>query len=379
MKKKYIVTPGPVDVPPQVLLAMAQPIIHHRSPEYTPIFKEVNEGLQYVFQTKNPVLTFASSGTGAMESAVVNLLSPGDKMLAVVAGKFGERWMDIGKAYGLTPIIEEVTWGYGVDPKRIDEHLQNNPDIKVVFTTLCESSTGALSDIKAIAEIVSKTNAVLVVDAISGLLTTPLKTDEWNVDVVIGGSQKALMVPPGLAFASVSEKAWALVKQSKLPKFYFSWDKAKKNLEKDTTPFTPAITTTFGLQAALKMIREEGIENVWKRHDRLASAMRAGVKELGLEVYTKDVAPTLTAIVAPEGVDGKVWLKVLRDKFGVTAAGGQGDVTGKIIRIAQMGYASNFDVIVGLSAVELSLSDMGYKLNIGTGVKAALEYLDQHK
>jgi len=379
MKKKYIVTPGPVDVPPQVLLAMAQPIIHHRSPEYTPIFKEVNEGLKYVFQTANPVLTFASSGSGAMESAVVNLLSPGDKMLAIVGGKFGERWFDIGKAYGLDPIIENVEWGYGVDPGRIAEQLKNNPDIKVVYSTLCESSTGALMNIKALADTVSKTDAILVVDAISGLLTTPLKTDEWNIDVVVGGSQKALMTPPGLAFASVNNKAWEMVKKSKLPKFYFSWDKARKNLEKDTTPFTPAITTIFGLQAALKMIKEEGIENVWKRHDRLASAMRAGVKALGLDVYTKAVAPTLTAISVPEGVDGKAWPKVLRDKFGVTVAGGQGDVTGKIIRIAQMGYASTFDVTVALSAVELSLSDMGYKVNIGAGVKAALEYLDQNK
>jgi aspartate aminotransferase-like enzyme len=379
MKKKYIVTPGPVDVPPQVLLAMAQPIIHHRSPEYTPIFKEVNEGLQYVFQTQNPVLTFASSGSGAMESAVVNLLSPGDKMLAVVGGKFGERWADIGKAYGLDPIVLEVEWGYSVKAEQVEAALKKNPDVKVVYTTLCESSTGALLDVKAIAEVVKKTNAILVVDAISGLLTTPLKTDEWGIDVVVGGSQKALMTPPGLAFAAVGPRAIALNKESKLPKFYFSWQKALKNLEKDTTPFTPAITTTFGLQAALKMIREEGIENVWKRHDRLASAMRAGVVALGLNIYTKDVGPTLTAICAPEGVDGKAWLKVLRDKFGVTAAGGQGDVTGKIIRIAQMGYASTFDVTTALSAVELSLSDMGYKVNIGAGVKAALEYLNQNK
>ncbi len=379
MKKKYIVTPGPVDVPPQVLLAMAQPIIHHRSPEYTPIFKEVNEGLQYVFQTRNPVMTFSSSGSGAMESAVVNLLSPGDKMLAVVGGKFGERWADIAKAYGLDPIVLEVEWGYAVKPEQIEAALQKNPDIKAVYTTLCESSTGAVADIKAIAEVVKKSKAVLVVDAISGLLTTPLKMDKWEIDVVVGGSQKALMTPPGLAFAAVSERAVALSKESKLPKFYLSWQKALKNLEKDTTPFTPAITTTFGLQAALKMIREEGIENVWKRHARLASAMRAGVKALGLQIYTKDFGPTLTAICAPEGIDGKAWLKVLRDKFGVTAAGGQGDVTGKIIRIAQMGYASTFDVTTALSAVELSLSDMGYKLNLGAGVKAALEYLEQNQ
>lgn len=377
--KKYIVTPGPVDVPPQVLLAMAQPIIHHRSPEYTPIFKEVNEGLKYVFQTQNPVLTFASSGTGAMESAVVNLLSPGDTMLAVNSGKFGERWCNIGKAYGLNVIEEKVEWGYAIKAERIAEQLKANPSIKAVFVTLCESSTGALLDVKAVAEVVKKTDAILVVDAISGLLTTPLKMDEWGIDVVVGGSQKALMVPPGLAFAAVNERGWKLNQESKLPKFYFSWEKAKKNLEKDTTPWTPAISTVFGLQAALKMIREEGIENVWHRHDRLAAATRAGVKALDLEIFTKDVAPTLTTVCAPEGVDGKAWLKVLRDKFGVTAAGGQDQLTGKIVRIAQMGYAATFDVTTGISVIELSLSDMGYKVNMGAGVKAALEYLDQNK
>lgn len=371
MKKRYIMTPGPVDVPPQVLLAMAQPIIHHRSPDYTPIFKEVNEGLKYVFQTKNPVLSFASSGSGAMESAVVNLLSPGDKMLSVQGGKFGERWADIGRAYGLTPIVIDVTWGEAVDPKIIEKHLKENPDIKAVYVTLCESSTGVLTDVKAIAEIVKKTNAVLVVDAISGLLTTPLKTDEWGIDVVVAGSQKALMCPPGMAFTSSSEKAWKLVEVSKLPKFYFSWKSAKKNLDKDTTTFTPAITTTFGLQAALKMIKEEGIENVWARHERLAKAMRTGVQALGLELYAKTPAPTLTAIKVPEGVDGKAWPKTLRDKFGVTVAGGQGDVTGKIIRVAQMGYASTFDVVLALSAIELSLTELGYKVELGKGIKAA--------
>jgi serine---pyruvate transaminase len=371
MKKRYIMTPGPVDVPPQVLLAMAQPIIHHRSPDYTPIFKEVNEGLKYVYQTKNPVLSFASSGSGAMESAVVNLLSPGDKMLSVQGGKFGERWADIGRAYGLNPIVIDVTWGEAVDPKIIEKHLKENPDIKAVYVTLCESSTGVLTDVKAIAEIVSKTNAVLVVDAISGLLTTPLKTDEWGIDVVVAGSQKALMCPPGMAFTSFSEKAWKLVEVSKLPKFYFSWKSAKKNLDKDTTTFTPAITTTFGLQAALKMIKEEGIENVWARHERLAKAMRTGVQALGLELYAKTPAPTLTAIKVPEGVDGKAWPKTLRDKFGVTVAGGQGDVTGKIIRVAQMGYASTFDVVLALSAIELSLTELGYKVELGKGIKAA--------
>ena len=375
MKKRYIMTPGPVDVPPQVLLAMAQPIIHHRSPDYTPIFKEVNEGLKYVFQTKNPVFSFASSGTGAMESAVVNLLSPGDKMLSVQGGKFGERWADIGRAYGLNPIVIDVTLGEAVDPKIIEKHLKDQPDIKAVYVTLCESSTGVLTDVKAIAEIVRKTNAVLVVDAISGLLTTPLLTDEWGVDVVVVGSQKALMCPPGMAFVSVNEKAWKLVEVAKLPNFYFSWKATKKNLDKDTTPFTPAITTTFGLQAALKMIKEEGIENVWKRHDRLAKAMRAGVLAAGLEIYPKTPAPTLTAIKVPAGVDGKAWPKVLRDKHGITVAGGQGDITGKIIRVAQMGYASTFDVILAMSAIELSLSELGFKIEIGKGVKAAEEAL----
>lgn len=371
MKKRYLLTPGPVEVPPKVLLAMAQPMIHHRAPDYIPLFREVNEGLKYVFQTKNLVLTFASSGTGAMEASIVNILSPGDKVITVQGGKFGERWTDLAKAYGAVPIVIDVPWGEAVTPEAIEQKLIENPDVKAVYVTLCETCTAVATDVAAIGAIVKKYPAVLVVDAISALGALPCKTDEWGLDIVVSGSQKALMIPPGLAFCSVSDKAWKLVEQSKMPKYYWSFKSARKNLDKDQTAYTPAISLIVGLKESLSMIKEEGIENVWARHHRLASAMRAGAKALGLELYSKAPSDAVTAINVPAGIDGKAWVKLLRDKFGLTAAGGQAQLEGKIIRIAQMGYADTFDVTIALSALELSLSELGFAVKLGEGVKAA--------
>ncbi|MFB3897434.1 MAG: alanine--glyoxylate aminotransferase family protein [bacterium] len=371
MKKRYLLTPGPVEVPPKVLLAMAQPMIHHRAPDYIPLFREVNEGLKYVFQTKNLVLTFASSGTGAMEAAIVNILSPGDKVITVQGGKFGERWTELAKAYGAVPIVIDVPWGEAVTPQAIEQKLVENPDVKAVYITLCETCTAVATDVAAIGAVVKKYPAVLVVDAISALGSLPCKTDEWELDIVVSGSQKALMIPPGLAFCSVSDKAWKLVEQSKMPKFYWSFKAAKKNLDKDQTAYTPAISLIVGLKESLAMIKEEGIENVWARHHRLASAMRAGVKALGLELYSKAPSDAVTAINVPAGIDGKAWVKMLRDKFGLTVAGGQAQLEGKIIRIAQMGYADTFDVTIALSALELSLSELGFAVKLGEGIKAA--------
>ncbi|MDI6784986.1 MAG: alanine--glyoxylate aminotransferase family protein, partial [bacterium] len=364
MKKRYLLTPGPVEVPPKVLLAMAQPMIHHRAPDYIPLFREVNEGLKYVFQTNNIVLTFASSGTGTMEAAVVNILSPGEKVITVQGGKFGERWTEICKAYGANPVVLDIPWGEAVTPDAIEQKLKENPDTKAVYITLCETCTGVVTDAAAIGAVVKNYPAVLVVDAISALGSIPCKTDEWNLDIVVSGSQKALMIPPGLAFCSVSDKAWKLVEQSKMPKFYWSFKAGKKNLDKDQTAFTPAISLTVGLKETLAMIKEEGIENVWARHHRLASAMRAGVVALGLQLYAKTPADTVTAINVPAGIDGKAWTKLLRDKYGLTVAGGQAQLEGKIIRIAQMGYSDTFDVIIALSALELSLSDLGYPVKL---------------
>lgn len=372
MKKEYLLAPGPTPVPARVLAAMSQPIIHHRTPAYREIFSEVNEGLKYVFRTKNDVLTFASSGTGAMEGAVVNLLSPGDKVLVVRGGKFGERFGEIGEAYGVEVVPLEVEWGKAVDPTDIGRKLEEIEGIKAVFTTLCETSTGVANDIEGIGDLVKNYETILVVDAISGLGAMEFRPDDWKVDVVVAGSQKGLMIPPGLSFVSLSEKGWKLVEESKLPKYYFSFEKVRKSLEKNDHPFTPAISLIMALREALKMIREEGLENVWERHARLAAATRAGVRALGLELFAPESpANAVTAAKVPDGIDGVVLVKNMREEYGVTIAGGQSHLKGKIFRIAHLGYADRLDIVLAISALEMVLSKLGYKIELGRGVAAA--------
>jgi aspartate aminotransferase-like enzyme len=375
MQKIFLLTPGPTSVPPEVLSAQARPVIHHRTKEYGEIFTQVGEDLKYVFKTKNTVLVFTASGTGAMESSVVNLLSAGDKALVVKGGKFGERWEELCKAYGVNVIPIEVTWGDSVDPAAIKAALAKDKSIKAVYTTLCETSTGALMDIEAIGKIVKDTPAVLVVDAISGLGACDMQTDNWNVDICVSGSQKGLMIPPGLAFASISPKALKMSETSTLPKFYYRWKDYYKSLEKKETPWTPAVSLVVGLAEALKLMKAEGMDNVIARHAKLAKATRAAAKALGLEIYPKHPADALTAIVAPEGIDGAKLKSTLDQKYDIKVAGGQSQLKGKIIRMAHLGYANYSDIVIGISALEMSLADMGYKVEMGKGVKAALEVL----
>jgi len=372
MIKNYLLTPGPTPVPPQVLLEMAKPIIHHRTPQFQRILQEAQEGLKYVFQTKGDVLLFASSGTGAMEGAVCNLLSPGDKAISIQGGKFGERWTQICKAYGVEAIVADVEWGKAVDPKEIEKILAKHKDVKAVYATLCETSTGVVTDIRALAGIIKKTDAVLVVDAISGLGAVECKTDEWGVDVVVAGSQKGLMIPPGLAFATVSEKALKLVEQSKCPKYYFDFKAAKKAIAKTDTPFTPALTLVIGLNEALKMIKQETLDGIMARHKKMAKAIRQAAGALGLELFSATASSdAVTAIKVPQGVDGEKLVKTMRDEYGVGIAGGQSELKGKIFRIASMGYMNQFDIIVSISCLETVLSKMGYKFELGAGVKTA--------
>ena len=375
MKKKNLLTPGPTPVPSEVLLAMAKPTIHHRTPEFQAIFKEMNEGLKYVFQTKNDVFTFASSGTGAMEAAVANLLSSGDKAICVEGGKFGERWTEICTAYGVKTVVLKVEWGKAVEPAAIKKALEENKDAKAVFTTLCETSTGVLIDLKAISEVVKSTNAVLVTDAISALGGVELKTDDWGIDVVVAGSQKALMIPPGMAFCSISEKAYKLVQASKSPRYYFDMRAAKKALDKNDTAYTPAVTLCIGLNEALKMIKQETLEAAIARQSHLAKAIRAAMKGLSLKIFAQDYSDVVTSVCVPEGIDGAVLVKTMRADYGVSIAGGQAHLKGKIFRIASMGYMNEFDVIVGISCLELVLAKLGYKFTKGAGVGAAEEVL----
>ncbi len=375
MQKHILFTPGPTEVPPEVLAAGAQPIVHHRSPDYEPIFAKVSEDLKYVFQTQNPVVMFASSGTGAMEAAVVSTLSPGDVAITVEGGKFGERWTELCNAFGVKPVVIKVEWATAVTPEQIEQALKENPTAKAVFLTHCETSTGVITDIKAIAEVVNKTDAIVVVDAVSSLGAEELRTDEWGLDVVVTGSQKALMMPPGLAFLSISPKAQKLVETSKCPKYYFSVRKYLKNLADKTTPFTPAVLMTLALDKALQMIKAEGIENCWARHKKLAAATRAGVQALGLELFARQPANVVTAVKVPQGIEGGKIVKTLRNEFGITIAGGQEHLKGKIFRIATLGYYDKFDVTTMMSALELTLKKVGYTFEFGKGIKAAMEVL----
>jgi len=375
MKKHYLLTPGPTPIPPEIAQKESLPILHHRTSEFSAIFSEVAEGLKYVFQTKNDVLILATSGTGAMESSISNLLSPGDAALVASCGNFGERWGKIMEAYGIKPTIIAAEWGKTVNPADIAKALADNPQIKAVYATHTETSTGVVNDIAAIGEIVAKTNAVLVVDSISGLVGQEMRTDDWKVDVVVSGSQKGFMLAPGLAFASVSEKAWKLAETAKLPRFYLDWRKMKKSLATKETPFTPAITLIVSLAEAIKMIKAKGIENIWAECKLLARASRAGMKAIGLELFGDKPCEVVTSAKVPAGVEGGKIVKMLREEFGVSIAGGQGALKGKIIRFAHMGYIGKADILVGFACLEMVLSKLGYKLEKGKAVAAAEEAL----
>jgi aspartate aminotransferase-like enzyme len=377
MLKRYLFAPGPTPVPSEVLLSMAMPIIHHRSPDFLPVLDSAKKGLQWLYQTKNDVLILCSTGTGGMVGAVNNFFSQGDKVLVINGGKFGERWTKICKNYGLD--VDEIIleWGYAVRPEIIEEKLKKNQDIKGVFVQASETSTGVYHDIQSLASIVKRyENTLLIVDAISALAAHNLKTDEWGIDIMVGGAQKGLMLPPGIAFVSVSEKAWEMAKTSKLPRFYFDFKKERENLSKNQTNFTSPITLIIGLNASLKMLQAEGLENVFKRHEKLALTTRKAVQALGLELYAKESpSNAVTAIMTPPGIDGQAVYKNLREKYGITAAGGQDRARGKIFRIAHLGYVDKFDVITAIAGIEMVLKGMGHPVKLGTGVATAEELL----
>lgn len=377
MEKKYLFSPGPTMLPPEVLLKMAEPVMHHREPEFEKIFAEIREGLKYLFQTKNEVLTFTSSGTGAMEGAVSNILSIGDKAIVVRGGKFGERWGEICEAYGVQFIPIDVEWGRAVDPRKIEELLKSDPSIRAIYTQASETSTGVKHPVKEIAEIVGHYHhIVIVVDAITGTGVFDLPMDEWGLDVVVSGSQKALMLPPGLSFAALSDKAWKFVERSNLPKYYFDFKKELKSTKKNQSSYTPAISLFVGLRESLNLIRREGLDALFGRHEKLANATRQAVKALGLDLYAHDSpSNAVTAVKIPEGIDGEKLKDLFFEKFGITVAGGQDRAKGKIIRIAHLGYYEKLDMVMVISALEMLLKEMGYVFELGTGVKAAEEAL----
>ncbi|GBE15958.1 MAG TPA: alanine--glyoxylate aminotransferase family protein [Proteobacteria bacterium] len=377
MIKKRIYSPGPVDVSPYTSLEMAKPVLHHRAPEFIGVLKEVFDGLKFVFQTKGDVLMFTSSGTGAMEGAVANILNPGEKAICVNGGKFGERWAQLVSTYGGVPIVIDVPWGQAVDPSVIAGKLENDPGIRAVYLQASETSTGVAHPVKAIAEIVNRyDDKLIIVDGITAVGVMNLPFDEWGLDVVVGGSQKAWRLPPGLSFAAVSDRAWAAVAKCTQPTYYFDWAKERKNVGKPSTAYTPAVSLILGLRQVIREIREEGLEDMFARCASYAEATREAMKALGLRLFAPDSpSDSVTAVLAPEGVDAQAIVKHLRVKYGITVAGGQDHAKGKIFRLSHMGYLDGLDMVTAIAAVEMTLRDMGHKVDLGAGVRRAEEIL----
>jgi aspartate aminotransferase-like enzyme len=377
IKKYYLLSPGPTPVPEHVLASAAEPIIHHRTPEFSKIFMETTEGLKYVFGTKEDVYILTSSGSGAMEAAVANLLSPGDKVLTINAGKFGERWGNICKAYGIAHKEIIVEWGKDYTKEQLAAELKAEPALKAVFCQLSETSTGAIFDVQGFGEVVAATDAILVVDGISGTGATPCPMDDWKIDVMVSGSQKSFMIPPGLAYIAVGPKAWKLVETAKCPRFYFDLKKARKNLADKTTPWTPAVSLVIQQKKALDIIQGMGLEKLYEHHRILGDATRAGVKAMGLALLSERPGNILTAVKTPDGIEGGKIVKTMQNKYMAYIAGAQDPMKGKFFRIAHLGYMGGFDIITALSALEMTLMDLGYKLEAGAGLRAAQQLLKE--
>jgi aspartate aminotransferase-like enzyme len=376
MLKRYLLTPGPTPVPSEVLLRMSQPLIHHRTPEFERLFAEVQEGLRWLFQTENAVLILAASGTGAMEAAVSNTCAPGDTAIVVNGGKFGERWLKICQAFGVQTVELKVEWGQAIAPDLVAKTLQDHPAARAVLIQASETSTTVLHPLEEIAALTRTTDTLLIVDGITAVGATDTPMDRWGLDIVVTGSQKALMLPPGLAFIALSPKAWRRVEETQVPRFYFDLRREHKEQRKHTSAYTPAISLINGLHEVLRLLQEEGLEHVFARHAHLATATRAAVQALGLPLLAPEApSPAATGVWLPATVNGSQLLTYMRDRMGVDIAGGQDHLKGKIIRISHIGYAGPFDVITAISTLEMALTRFGHPVELGRGVRAAEEIL----
>jgi aspartate aminotransferase-like enzyme len=372
MKKYYLLAPGPTPIPPEVLQALSRPILHHRTPEFEALFARVRAGLAALLETRSEVIVLAASGTGAMEAAVVNLLSAGDEAIVVRCGKFGERWAGLCAAFGVRVHALEAPYGETVEPDRVAEALRAHPAAKALFATQSETSTGVLEDIRAFAALTRETDTRCVVDAVSSFGAVACPMDAWGVDVVVTGSQKGLMCPPGLAFIAMNERAWRAAARATLPRFYWDLRTERTWQAKRQTQFTPAVSLLMGLDVAIGLLEAEGFPNVYRRHQRLAAAARAGAEALGLTLFPRATpSPAVTAIVAPPGVDGEAVVRAYGEEHNITIAGGQGSMKGKIFRLAHLGYVGEYDVIVGLAALERVLARLGVPAEPGMAVAAA--------
>jgi aspartate aminotransferase-like enzyme len=374
--KQYLMTAGPTPLPPAVSQVMAEPMLYHRAPAFIEVYARVLERLKLVFQTANEVQLFASSGSGAMESAVANLVRPGEPALVASCGKFGERWAELCDAYGAETIHWETEWGRKVDPGELDRRLAESEGVELVFTTMSETSTGVVNDIRELTEVAHRHGALIAVDAVSAMGAIPLPQDEWGVDVVVSGSQKALMAPAGLGFASANEAALARAAASPGRRYYFDWERTVSGQRKDPpdSPFTPAVGLVNALDVALGLIEAEGLEAVYERHRLLGRATREAARALDLDILGGEVddnANVVTAIALPDTIDGARVPKLMRDRFGITIAGGQARLKGKIARIAHCGYFGAFDIVVTVAAFEMTLQELGHELELGAGVAAA--------
>ena len=375
MIKQYLLSPGPTPIPNEVALAMSETMIHHRTPQFNKVFEEARQGLKTLFGTNGDVLILASSGTGAMEAAVANLFSPGEKVLVINGGKFGERWLNIANAFGLDPIEVKVEWGQAVKVDVVEKQLKLHPDIQSVMIQASETSTTVLHPVKEIAKL-TKNGPLFLVDGVTAVGVLPVPLDEWGIDALVTGSQKALMLPPGLGFIALSERAWQKTKKAKLPRFYFDLNLERKNQAKGSGAFTPAVSLIFGLRASLNMMAREGFDRVYARHARMARATRAAATAMGLKLLAPDSpSPAATGIFLPKGLDADKVLDYLRDQMGVILAEGQDQLKGKAIRIAHVGYMGAFDVITAIAALEMALRKFGTEIPFGRGVAAAQEVL----
>jgi aspartate aminotransferase-like enzyme len=375
MIKHYLLSPGPTPIPNEVALAMSETMIHHRTPQFNKIFDQVRQGLKKLFGTKNDVLMLAASGTGAMEASVANLFSPADKVLVINGGKFGERWLNIANAFGLNPIELKVEWGQAVKVEAVEKQLKAHPDLKGVMIQASETSTTVLHPVKEIAKL-TKNGPLFLVDGVTAVGVVSVPLDEWGLDVLVTGSQKAMMLPPGLGFIALSDRAWERTKQATLPRFYFDLNLERKSQQKGSGAFTPAVSLIFGARASLDMMQREGLDRVYARHARMSRATRAAATALGLKLLAPDSpSPAATGVYLPDGIDADQVLDYLRDHMNITLAEGQDQLKGKVIRIAHVGYMGAFDVITAVAALEMTLRKFGVELPFGKGVAAAQEVL----
>ncbi|MBO8159987.1 alanine--glyoxylate aminotransferase family protein [Thermosyntropha sp.] len=377
--EQFLMLPGPTPLPNRIIRAMSRPLINHRGPEFKKILLEVTEGVKEICQTKHHVLIYPSSGTGGLEAAVVNFISPGDKVLAVSIGVFGDRFASIAKKFGAEVEKMDFTWGEAADPEIIGERLKKdiNREIKAVLITHNETSTGVFNDLKAIKEAAGNHPALFLVDAVSGLAAVDLKMDEWGIDVVVSGSQKAFMVPPGLCFLAFNDRAYEAYKKSKSPKFYWDIDLGLEYLAKGQNPVTPPISIYYGMQEALKMMKEEGLENILKRHKNYRDMVRESIKSVGLKLLANDenASTAGTSVIAPEGIGANKIRQYMLEKFNIVLAGGQQSLNDVIFRIGHLGYVRELDLLAVIAALEITLKELGFAFDMGAGVRKAQEFL----